>query len=210
MISPYNLKGLLIIISGPSGAGKGTVIKSLCGSNSRINILPSVTTRSPRIGEKEGQSYFFRTRDEFMEMIKHNKLIEWVEYCGNFYGTPKEQLESSLEEGFDVILEKEVIGALKIKEAYPESVTIFIAPPSLEELKRRIEGRGTESPDVIERRLDRAVEELEYIKNYDYVVVNENVDETANAIKCIITAEKFKTSRNSDILEKIKFHKAKS
>jgi len=209
MIAPYNLRGLLVIISGPSGTGKGTVIKSLCNSNSRINILPSVTTRSPRTGEKEGHSYFFRTKDEFMEMVRQNKLIEWVEYCGNFYGTPRDQLENSLEEGFDVILEKDVIGALEIKKAYPDSVTIFIAPPSLNELKRRIESRGTESADIIEKRLNRALEELEYISNYDYVVVNENVEETANAINCIITAEKFKTKRSKDISQKIKFHEVK-
>jgi len=208
MLAANYPQGLLIVISGPSGTGKGTVIKSLikslCNSNSHISILPSVTTRSPRTGEREGYSYFFRTKDEFLEMVRKNQLIEWVEYCGNFYGTPREQLENTLKAGLDVILEKDVDGALKIKMAYPDSVIIFIAPPSLKELRRRIESRGTESTDAIEKRLSRALEELEYIREYDYVVVNNSVNETVSAINCIITSEKLKTKRNNGILEKIK------
>jgi len=208
MLAANYPQGLLIVISGPSGTGKGTVIKSLikslCNSNSHISILPSVTTRSPRTGEREGYSYFFRTKDEFLEMVRKNQLIEWVEYCGNFYGTPREQLENTLKAGLDVILEKDVDGALKIKMAYPDSVIIFIAPPSLKELRRRIESRGTESTDAIEKRLSRALEELEYIREYDYVVVNNSVNETVSAINCIITSEKLKTKRNNGILEKVK------
>jgi len=194
-------RGLLLVISGPSGTGKGTVIKSLRKNNPQIAHLPSATTREPRPGEKDGMNYFFKSKGDFLEMVKKNQFIEWVEYCGNFYGTPNEQLEKSLEMGLDVVLEKDVDGALKIKKVYPDSIIIFIIPPSFKELKRRIEARGTESAEIIEKRLSRALEELKYIHDYDYVVVNNCVEKATNAINCIINAEKLKTKRNRGILE---------
>ncbi|NSW92590.1 MAG: guanylate kinase [Firmicutes bacterium] len=195
--------GLLIIISGPAGTGKGTVIKALRERNSNIKVLPSVTTRSPRKGEKEGYNYYFRTKEEFEHMIENNEFVEWVEYCENYYGTPRKQLEDSLKSGTDIVLEKEVEGAIKIKVQYPDSVLIFLLPPSFKELKRRIESRGTEDICVINKRLERASEEITYVNKYDYVITNDRVIDTANAINCIIKAEKLKTKRNVDILDRI-------
>jgi len=194
---------LLIVVSGPSGTGKGTVIKALKEINPNMTVLPSVTTRSPRKGEKEGHSYYFNTREEFKNMIDKDEFVEWVEYCDNYYGTLRKQLENSLKSGSDTVLEKEVKGAIKIKEQYPDCVSIFLLPPNFEELKRRIEGRGTEDVLIIEKRLNIALEEISYINKYDYVIVNDCIKSTVKAINCIIKAEKFKTERNLDILKGI-------
>jgi len=196
-------EGLLIIISAPAGTGKGTVIRKLREINSNIRVLPSVTTRKPRLGEQDGVNYFFKGKDEFLQMIEKDEFIEWVEYCGNYYGTPRKLLEDSLKLGIDIILEKEVDGTVKIKEQYKDSVSIFLLPPSFKELKRRIEGRGTEDAEVIKKRMERAAEELTYISRYDYAVINDHVEEAAEAVNCIIKAEKLKIKRNRDILKKI-------
>lgn len=195
--------GLLIIVSGPAGTGKGTVIRALLEKNDAVKVLPSVTTRNPRKGEKEGRDYYFRSKDEFKRMIENNEFAEWVEYCENYYGTPAKQLEESLKSGIDIIVEKEVEGAIKIKERYPDSILIFLLPPSFNELKRRIKSRGTEDLLMIDKRLKRACEELNYASRYDYVVKNEYISETANNINCIIKAEKLKACRNIDILKEI-------
>ncbi len=194
---------LLIVVSGPSGTGKGTVIKALREISPNITVLPSVTTRSPRKGEKEGYSYYFSTREEFKNMIERDEFVEWVEYCDNYYGTLRKQLEDSLKSGNDTVLEKEVKGAIKIKEQYPDCVSIFLLPPNFEELKRRIEGRGTEEVSIIEKRLNIALEEMSYINKYDYVIINDCIKSTVKAISCIIKAEKLKTGRNLDILKGI-------
>lgn len=194
---------LLIVVSGPSGTGKGTVIKALREKSKSMIALPSVTTRRPRKGEIEGHSYYFTNREEFRKMIEKGEFVEWVEYCDNYYGTLKEKLEDSLKSGTDIILEKEVKGAIKIKEQYPDCVSIFLLPPNFEELKRRIEGRGTEDVLIIEKRLNVALEEISYINKYDYVIVNDCIKNTVKSISCIIQAEKLKTRRNLGILKGI-------
>jgi guanylate kinase len=198
-----NRKGLLVVLSGPSGSGKGTLLKRVREQYTNIRFSISATTRSPREGEIDGNNYFFVTTDQFKSMIDNDKLVEWVEYCGNYYGTPRQHVEESKSQGFDVVLEIEVEGALNIIKKYSDCVSIFILPPSFEELRRRIEGRGTEKPDVIDRRLERAKKELEFVNHYDYVVINDNIEEAASEIINILSAEKLKFSRNQNILELI-------
>ncbi len=198
-----NRNGLLVVLSGPSGSGKGTLIKRVREQYTNIRFSISATTRRPREGEVDGKNYFFVTNDQFKSMIENDKLVEWVEYCGNYYGTPREYVEESTSQGFDIVLEIEVEGALNIIKRYPDCVSVFILPPSFEELRRRIEGRGTENPDVIDRRLERAKKELEFVNHYDYVVINDNIEEAASEIINILSAEKLKFSRNQNILESI-------
>lgn len=194
-------EGLLVVVSGPSGAGKGTVINLLRQKDDNVKLSVSATTRQPRIGEIEGVNYFFKTHDQFNDMIKGNQLVEWVKYCDNFYGTPKKYIQDTVEKGYDCILEIEVEGALNIKENYPDCVTIFILPPSFKELKRRIEGRGTEQSDVICKRLEKARNEIEFADRYDYVIVNDSVENAVVGISNILAAEKLKFIRNKDILK---------
>jgi guanylate kinase len=195
-----NSSGLLVVISAPSGTGKGTLLGVLEKINPNVRFSISATTRKPRKGEIDGKNYFFKTIEEFNEMVKAGELIEWVEYCGNYYGTPKSYITDSLEQGYDVILEIEVEGAVKIKEHYPDCVLIFVLPPSFVELRNRIEKRGTESPDSIGKRTEKAKEEIKHIKRYDYVVINENVEKAVNDINTILKAEKLKTGRNTNII----------
>lgn len=157
-------KGILAIISGFSGAGKGTVVNRLLEKESYA-VSISATTRKPRTGEVDGQNYFFRTKDEFEKMIANEQLIEYAEYVGNYYGTPKDYVFKKLDEGFDVILEIEMQGALKVKEKFPETALIFITPPSADELKKRLVGRGTETAEQIEKRMSRAVDVCPYIES---------------------------------------------
>ncbi|MDP4091859.1 MAG: guanylate kinase [Bacillota bacterium] len=194
-------KGLLIVFSGPSGAGKGTLLKSVTTINKNIGFSVSATTRSPREGEVNGKNYFFISVDQFKSMIENNMLVEWVEYCGNYYGTPRKYVEDTLEAGIDVILEIEVEGAANIIKQYPDCVPIFVLPPSFEELRKRIEGRGTEKQDVIEKRLERAKKEMNYIKNYKYVVINDDIERAANDMNCILRSEKLKIKHNTNILK---------
>lgn len=196
-------KGLLIVISGPSGTGKGTVLKLVKESSNNVRFSVSATTRSPREGEIDGKNYFFKTVDEFEAMIQNNEFVEWVEYCDNYYGTPKKYIKDSINMGFDVILELEVEGALNIKEQFPESVTVFMVPPSLDELRYRIEGRGTEKPEVIEKRLRKARHELNFINKYDYITINNTVEDSVKEINSILIAEKLKSQRNSNILTEL-------
>ncbi len=195
--------GLLIVLSGPSGTGKGTLLHLLKDDNPNIRLSVSATTRKPRQGEVDGRDYYFKTVDEFLDMIKNDDLLEWVEYCNNYYGTPKKFIEESINEGYDVLFEIEVEGAMKIKEKLPDSISIFILPPSFEELERRIRGRGTEDENVIAGRMARAREEVKYIKHYDYVVINEDLREAADDISAIIRAEKLRLSRKKNILQEI-------
>lgn len=174
-------KGILAIISGFSGAGKGTVVNRLLEKESYA-VSISATTRKPRTGEVDGQNYFFRTKDEFEKMIANEQLIEYAEYVGNYYGTPKDYVFKKLDEGFDVILEIEMQGALKVKEKFPETALIFITPPSADELKKRLVGRGTETVEQIEKRMSRAVDECPYMNQYDYIIVNDDLDECVDEI----------------------------
>ncbi len=198
-----NPKGLLIVVSSPSGTGKGTVLGRLRERSDKIRSCISITTRQPRPNEINGREYHFVTVDEFRKLADSDELIEWVEYIGNLYGTPVKGIEQMIAQGFDVILEKEVRGAMKIKARYPDSVLIFLVPPSLGELRRRIESRGTESPEIISERLERARIELGYIDKYDYIVVNDTVDETVDKLYAILNAEKLSANRNLDILREL-------
>ncbi|WP_216828041.1 guanylate kinase [Alkalihalobacterium elongatum] len=194
-------KGLLIVLSGPAGVGKGTVCSALRQENTDIQYSVSATTRSPREGEVDGVNYFFKSREEFEGMIKNDDLLEWAEYVGNYYGTPIDYVRKTIDEGNDIILEIEVQGALKVKERLPEGVFIFLMPPSLAELRKRIEGRGTETVDVIDKRMTVAKEEIDMMKKYDYVVENDEVQSAVDRIKAIVTAEHCKRER---LIEKYK------
>lgn len=188
-------KGLLIVLSGPAGVGKGTVCNALRAENTNIRYSVSATTRAPREGEVDGVNYFFKTREQFEQMIKNNELLEWAEYVGNYYGTPIDYVRNTIDNGHDIILEIEVQGALKVKEKFPDGVFIFLAPPSLKELRKRIVGRGTESEEVINKRMKVAREEIEMMKNYDYVVENDEVSRAVERIKAIVLAEHCRRER---------------
>ncbi|HDX9576946.1 TPA: guanylate kinase [Bacillus pseudomycoides] len=189
-------RGLLIVLSGPSGVGKGTVRKELFNQeDTNLQYSISVTTRKPREGEVDGVDYFFKTREEFEEMIQNNKLLEWAEFVGNYYGTPVDYVEQTLQQGKDVFLEIEVQGAIQVKKAFPEGVFIFLAPPSLSELKNRIVGRGTETEEVIQNRLTVAKEEIEMMDAYDYVVENDEVELACERINAIVIGEHCRRER---------------
>jgi guanylate kinase len=186
------MKGMLVIISGPSGSGKGTVVKNL---DYALSI--SVTTRLPREGEIDGRDYFFTTKENFTRMRQENDLLEHAVYVGNYYGTPRKYVESQIECGKVVVLEIEVYGALQVKEKFPEAVLIFLMPPTLSELSRRLYVRGTEDEVTIEARLKKATEEVPLIKKYDYLVINDDVDKATAAINAIVTAERAKPMRSA-------------
>ncbi|WP_249312712.1 guanylate kinase [Congzhengia minquanensis] len=193
-------RGLLVVLSGPSGSGKGTVLKRAMQKNEQLELSVSVTTRAPREGEIDGVNYYFLTPEAFQNLLVEDGLLEWAEFCGNFYGTPREKIEQRLNEGKDVVLEIEVQGAMKVRAAFPDAVLIFNLPPSLEELKNRLIGRQTEPPEVVEKRMNTAVWELSQAENYDYVIVNDNVEDAANAFLSILSSEKCKTARNKALL----------
>lgn len=185
-------RGKLFVLSGPSGVGKGTVRAALLEDYSDINYSISATTRARREGEKDGREYFFTETARFKDMIKNDQLLEWAEYCGNYYGTPREYVEDKLNSGQDIILEIEIQGAEQIKKKFPAGVFVFLAPPSLNELRSRIENRGTEEDCVILKRLETAKVEMEKMSNYDYVIVNDVVEHAAEKLKSIIIAERCK------------------
>ncbi len=193
-------RGLLVVISGPSGTGKGTVCKKLLSERKNVRYSVSATTRKPREGEVEGQNYFFVSESQFLDMLEKDALIEWDKYCDNYYGTPKAYVDECVDKGMDVILEITVEGALEIKQKYPECVLIFIIPPSLEELRRRIESRNTECCDVIEKRLLNATNELKYVSKYDYLILNDSIDDAVLNIQKVLDAERLKPSRNIDFV----------
>lgn len=196
-------RGLLVVISGPSGTGKGTVCKKLMTERENVRYSVSATTRKPREGEVEGKNYFFVTESQFIDMLEKDALIEWDKYCDNYYGTPKAFIDQCVESGTDVILEITVEGALEIKQKYPECVLVFIVPPSLEELRRRIESRATECCDVIEKRLEQAANELKYVSKYDYLILNDSVDDAVLNIEKVLEAERLKPSRNMEFLNSL-------
>lgn len=199
-----NDKGLLLVISGFSGAGKGTVMKRLRELHDNYALSVSATTRSPREGEQDGREYFFKTTEEFKAMIGAGELIEYAQYVGNYYGTPKAYVTSQLEAGRNVILEIEIQGALNIKKMFPEAVLMFIMPPNAQELEKRLRGRGTEDEAAISARLARAVQESEGVENYDYIVINDTVDACADAIHSIVESEKQRTSHNLNLINQIR------
>lgn len=188
-------KGLLIVVSGPSGSGKGTVLGEVFQKRQGIFYSVSATTRPPRPGEENGKNYYFLTREEFESRIARGDMLEYAEYCRNYYGTPRSAVERQLSLGHDVVLEIEVRGAMQVKAACPDAVMIFILPPSRAELERRLRGRGTETEEKIQRRLQAADTETAAAGRYDYIVVNAKVAEAADAISSIITAEKHRSSR---------------
>ena len=196
-------KGVLLIISGPSGSGKGTIVEQLV-SELGYCVSISATTRNPRPNEKDGIHSFFKTKEEFEKMIDNGELLEHAAFCGNYYGTPKKYVEEQLESGKNIILEIEVQGALQVKKKYNDAVLIFTMPPTLTELRRRLEFRGTETKEVIDARINRAEEELEFLPDYDYIVINDTVDEAVKDVDCIVKAERMKCSRNPELKNKFK------
>ena len=196
-------KGILMVISGFSGAGKGTLVKKLLSEYDNYALSISMTTRQPREGEEDGREYFFRTREQFEENIAKNGFIEYAQYCGNYYGTPKAYVEEQMQAGKDVILEIEIQGAMKIREKFPDTLLVFVCPPSMGELKNRLVGRGTETLDVINGRLRRAVEESKGMDKYDYLLINDDLEECVDTLHETIRCERMRASRNHDFVSRI-------
>ena len=197
-------QGVLAVISGFSGAGKGTLMRALLERYDNYALSISATTRAPREGEVDGREYFFKTREEFEQMIEHDELVEYAQYVGNYYGTPKEYVFSNLKAGKDVLLEIEIQGALKIKKKFPEAVLIFVTPPSAGELRNRLAGRGTETPEKIAARLSRAAEESKQMDDYDFILVNDEVDRCVEEMHALIQAMHARTENHKTLIEKIK------
>ena len=195
-------KGNLIVISGPSGAGKGTICKALLEREDNLYISVSATTRSPRKGEVDGVNYYFLTQEEFKKKVDNNEFLEWAEVHGNYYGTPKFNVEEMINEGKNIILEIDVQGALNVKKNCEDGVFIFILPPSMEELKRRIIARGSETPESLIKRFKTAYEEINYISKYNYAVVNDDLEEAVKNVQNILYAEDCRVSNiDYDILD---------
>ena len=197
-------KGILIVISGFSGAGKGTLVKALLQKYDNYALSVSMTTRAPRPGERHGVEYFFSTREDFEKTIAEDGLVEYATYCDNYYGTPRAYVEEQLAMGKNVILEIEIQGALKIKEKFPESLLIFLTPPNAAELKRRLEGRGTETAEVIAKRLARACEESEGVEAYDYIVVNDILEECVEEVHDLVDAARRAPVRRKEFIKEIR------
>lgn len=198
-------RGILTVVSGFSGAGKGTLMRELlAGYPGQYALSISATTRAPRAGEREGIEYFFKTREQFEQMIAEDALVEYAQYVGNYYGTPKAYVEEQLETGRDVILEIEMQGALKIKKKFPETLLLFVTPPSAAELKRRLEGRGTETTDKIASRLARAVEEADFMDSYDYLIINDDLKECVDELHNVIRQQHRRVSLCSGLIAQIK------
>lgn len=204
-VEKMNSSGILTVVSGFSGAGKGSIMKALLEKYD-YELSVSATTRQPREGEVHGREYFFLTREEFQRMIQEDEFVEWAEYVGNYYGTPKSYVEEKLRDGKDVILEIEIQGALKVREQFPDALLLFITPPSAEELCSRLMNRGTESKEKITQRLVRASEEAIYMDSYDYIIVNEKnqLEACVEKVNQIIVNEHSKVSKNSKLMNQMK------
>ncbi|WP_346354554.1 guanylate kinase [Azotosporobacter soli] len=196
-------KGNLIVVSGPSGAGKGTICQEMFRQHCDLQYSISATTRAPRTGEVDGVNYLFVAKAQFETMIEQDDLLEWAEVYGNYYGTPRSYVMEMLASGKDVVLEIDTQGALQVKKKFPEGIFIYIVPPSLEELSKRIYNRGTDAPDVIERRLSCAKEELICASEYNYVVVNDQLDQAVDKVRAIIVAERCRVQRNLDVVDEV-------
>lgn len=197
-------QGILIVVSGFSGAGKGTIMRELTSRYDQYALSISATTRAPRPGEEEGKSYFFKTREEFEKMIEENALIEYACYVSNYYGTPKAYVEEQLAAGRDVILEIEIQGARKVKKQFPEAVLLFVTTKDVQTLRERLTGRGTETPEEIERRLSRAVQESEGMEEYDYLVINDDLDICVSQVHEIVETEHRRLKRNMELVNNIR------
>lgn len=197
-------KGILIVLSGFSGAGKGTLVKELMKTYDNYALSISMTTRKPREGEVHGREYFFTERESFEEKIAQNGLIEYAEYCGNYYGTPRDYVEEMLAAGRDVLLEIEIQGMHKVKKMFPDMLTLFVTPPSIAELEKRLRGRGTETEEVIRKRLARAAEEAKGMEDYEYLVVNDDLQECVEEIHSIVRAAKRASRRNTEFINNIR------
>ncbi|MCI9406075.1 MAG: guanylate kinase [Oscillospiraceae bacterium] len=198
-----NKKGLLLVFSGPSGVGKGTVLKEYLKAHPNTAFSVSATTRSPREGEVHGRHYFFLSHEEFQSLIEKKGFLEHAQFAGNHYGTPRKAVEESLEKGIDVVLEIEVQGALQVKNQNPDAVLVFVMPPSFEELHRRLAGRGTEDAATVERRLSNAAREMEAAKQYDYIIVNQTVEEAASQLEQIVCAAKHTAGYLNEFIEEV-------
>mgnify|MGYP003247874545 FL=1 len=199
-----NHQGILVVVSGFSGAGKGTLMKELLKRYDNYALSISATTRAPREGETDGKEYFFVTKEQFEKMRDERKLIEYAQYVNNYYGTPKEYVEQKMAEGKDVILEIEIQGALKVKKRFPDTLLLFVTPPSAEELRRRLVGRGTETLEVINARLARAAEEASGMEAYDYLLINDDLDRCVEEMHQLIQLQHRKTSYHLDFLSKMR------
>ena len=197
-------KGILLIVSGFAGSGKGTVMKRLIADYDNYALSVSATTRNPRPGEENGREYFFKTKEEFETMVENGELLEHACYVGNYYGTPKAYVDKMLDEGKDVILEIEIQGGLQVKEKCPEALLIFMMPPSVEEIYNRLKKRGTEDEATISKRMKRASEEIEEVAKYDFVMINDDLDECVRNIHELVKASKWSTLRRSDIINTFK------
>ena len=199
-----NHQGILVVVSGFSGAGKGTLMKELLKRYDNYALSISATTRAPREGETDGKEYFFVTKEQFEKMRDERKLIEYAQYVNNYYGTPKEYVEQKMAEGKDVILEIEIQGALNVKKQYPDAILIFVVPPTAAELKRRLVSRGTETEEVIVSRLKRALEESEEMEAYDYILVNDTVDQCVEELHHLIQSQHLKAGNSRALMDRIK------
>jgi len=197
-------KGKMFVLSGPSGVGKSTIMKALLKKREDIFLSVSVTTREKRPGEEEGVNYYYKSQEDFLGMIERGEFLEWAQFCNNYYGTPKAKVEQLLSEGKDVILEIEIQGAMEVKKNFPDCVFIFIVPPNLEELVSRIQKRGTESSSIIALRMESAKKELNYAKEYHYILVNHSVEKTVEGVTAIVLAERYKMERCINDLEVLK------
>lgn len=195
-----NKKGILIVLSGPSGAGKGTVCHEVRKRSEMMRYSISATTRKPRVIEREGREYFFLAKEVFEQKIKQDQFLEYALVYDNYYGTPRDYVEQILDDGFDCMLEIDPQGAMQVKEKKEDAVFIFIAPPSMEELFNRLTFRGTEQPEEIEKRLSNAQKEFSNLPNYDYVIVNDQIEQATEEVLAVIKAEKLKTFRNHDVM----------
>lgn len=197
-------RGVLAVVSGFSGAGKGTLMKNLLNQYDNYALSISMTTRLPREGEEDGREYFFVSKEIFEEKVQQDGLLEYACYCDNYYGTPREYVESQMAMGKDVLLEIEIQGALKVKEKFPEALLLFVMPPSAKELENRLTGRGTESADVVAKRLHRAVVEAQGIENYDYIVINDDLEVCTQELHSIIRTAHRSVGRNEEFIENMR------